>query len=157
MFHLGSAESIVGEDQSKAEATLRTAILIAEAAKDDLTAAKAVTNLVFVLGYILGRTEEAGHWAALGQAILDRVGGNQGRLRAWIDNNLAMGLVRSADFERARKLAEESVLLKEQALGKEHSDLALSLGGLSYALVRGGHAAEALVAANRAIEIFLRN
>jgi len=157
LFHIGSAEAYYDADPSSAEETLHQALLIAEASKDDLTAAKAVANLVFVVGYCLGRPDEAEHWAALGHAILDRIGGNQARLRAWIDNNLSDGLMRSGDFERARTLAEESVALKEQSLGKEHPDLAISLGGLSWALVRGGRPEEALVATNRAIEIYLRN
>jgi tetratricopeptide (TPR) repeat protein len=157
MFHIGIAEAERGDDPLNAEATLRKALLIAEAAKDDLTAAKAVANLVFVVGYCLGRTDEAEHWAALGNAILDRIGGDHARLRAWIANNLSAGLVRSGDFERARTLAEESLSLKERSLGKDHPDVAISLGALGYALVRGGHPEEALVPTIRAIEIFRRN
>jgi len=157
MFDIGLAETDFDDDLSHAEATLHKALLIAEAAKDDLTAAKAVASLVFVVGYGLGRFDEAERWAALGNAILDRIGGNQARLRAWIDNNLAIGLVRRGDFERAMTLARESVSLKEQSLGKEHPDLALSLAALGYALVRGGHPEEALVATDRAIAIFQRN
>ena len=60
-------------------------MLVAEAARDDLTAAKVAASLVYVNGYRLGRLKEAEFWAAFGHATLDRLGGDQSRMRAWLD------------------------------------------------------------------------
>ena len=81
---LGNAEATLDDDPSQSEATLREAMIAAEASNDDLAAAKGVANLVFVVGHRLGRGREAEFWARFGHAILDRIGGDQRRLRAWI-------------------------------------------------------------------------
>ena len=152
---VGTAESSIDEDPSKSDATLREALLVAESSRDDLTAAKAASTLVYVSGYRLGRVEDAKYWARLGHAIIDRLGGAQARLRSWVDGNLGGALVRTRDFAGARILFERSARLKEQSVGREHPDFASSLGNLSYALTKGGNPAEGLIAANRAIEIFI--
>ncbi len=154
---LGNAEATLDDDPSQSEATLREAMIAAEASNDDLAAAKVAANLVFVVGHRLGRGREAEFWAGLGHAILDRIGGDQARVRGWVVSGLASAKIRTGDFEAARVLAEKSVLLKEQALGKEHPDVASGLGNLAYVLLAAGHPDEALVAADRAVEIFLEH
>jgi tetratricopeptide (TPR) repeat protein len=153
---LGDAEASIDEDPSKAEATLREAILVSEASRDDLTAAKAVAVLVYVIGYRLGREPEAEFWARFGQAVLDRIGGDQRRLRAWILESQGGARSQFGDFKGGRVLIEKAVLLKEQSLGKDHPDFAGSLGNLAYALTAEGNPADALIVANRAVEIFQR-
>jgi tetratricopeptide (TPR) repeat protein len=151
---LGMAEVSLYDDVSKAEATLRAGMIAAEASRDDQTAAKIAASMIFVVGYRLGRVEEAEFWAGLANAILDRVPGDQTRLRAWVATNHAAVRARIGDFEGARVLVEKSVQLKENSLGKEHPDLGISLGDLAATLTLAGHHAEALAAANRALEIF---
>jgi len=51
---------------------------------------------------------------------------------------------------------ERAVRLQEQSLGNEHPDVAISLGNLAYTLTYAGHPTEAVAAANRAVEIFLK-
>ena len=154
---LGNAESALDDDPSQSEATLREAMIAAEASHDDLAAAKVAANLVFVVGHRLGRQREAEFWAGLAHAILDRIGGNHARVRAWVLAGLAGAKTRTGDFEAASVLAEKAVLLQEQDLGNEHPDVAAGLANLAYLLVAGGRPDEAVVAANRAVEIFLEH
>jgi serine/threonine protein kinase/tetratricopeptide (TPR) repeat protein len=157
LYLIGISEGELDPDATKSEATLRQAMLVAQAARDDLTAAKVAASLVYVNGYRLGRLKEAEFWAAFGHASLDRLGGDPSRMRAWLDGDLAGARTRGGDFEGARVLAERAVALKEKSLGKDHPDYAASLGDLAYVLVRGGHGAEAVDYANRAVEIFLKH
>ena len=152
---IGDAAVMIDDDPSKSEATLREAMVAAEASRDDLAAAKAASIIVYVVGYRLGRQQEAEFWAALAHAILDRIGGDQARVRAWVHVNLAGAKARTGDFEAARVLTEKSVLLKEHSLGREHPDVAISLSNLAYFLAAGGQPAEALVAADRAVGILI--
>jgi len=157
LFFIGAAQANVDPDPSNSEASMKQAMLIAEASRDDLAAAKIAASLVYVVGYRLGRLKEAEFWAGLGHAILDRVGGDQSRLRGWLDGNLAGVFTRAGDWEGARVRVERAVRLKAQGLGNEHPDVAASYSDMAYVLTRGGHIAEAIAAANRAVEIFLRN
>jgi tetratricopeptide (TPR) repeat protein len=158
LLHLiGVADAQVEQDATQAEAILREAMLVAEASRDDVTAAKASANLVYVLGYRLGRLKEAEFWAAFGHATLDRAGGDQSRLRGWVDGSLGGAYSRAGDFEQARVLIERSARLKARSLGKDHPDYATGLADLAYVLVRTGHAAEAVEIANQAVDIFLKH
>ena len=154
---LGYAEAALDDDPSQSESTLREAMIAAESSRDDLAAAKVATHLVYVVGHRLDRQQDAEFWAGLAHAILDRVGGDQAKVRAWVLGNQAAAKLRTGDFEAARVLTEKSMLLTEQSLGKEHPGVAMSLGNLAYVLAAGGHPDEALVAADRAVEIFLEH
>jgi len=155
LYYIGLAESDIDENAATGDATLRRAMLVAEAARDDRTAAKICTSLVFVSGYRLGRIDDAKFWAEFARAILDRSGVDDPRLRSWIDTNWGGALARAGDFEAARFFVARSAEQKERLLGKEHPDYAISLGELSYVLARAGRASEALDFANRSIEIFV--
>ena len=77
-------------------------MLVSEASHDDLTAAKAVALLVYVVGYRLGREQEAEFWARFGHAVLDRIGGDQRRLRAWILEKATQQLDRDSATSKGR-------------------------------------------------------
>ena len=150
---IGFVDAAVNSDPSDSEAALREAMIAAQASRDDLAAAEIAADLVYVIGYRIGRQREAEFWARLGHAILDRVGGDHSRLRSWLLLNLGATRFRAGDFDGARALTEQSVRLKEQCVGAEHPDVAASLSGLAYILTVQGRYAEGLTAANRAIEI----
>jgi tetratricopeptide (TPR) repeat protein len=155
LYMMASAQTDLEMDATATKATLHSAMAVAEASRDDLTAAKVVAVLVYVTGYFLGQQTEAEFWAALGHAILDRIGGDQTRLRSWIDNNLAGSLARFGDFQAAQKISARSVLQKERILGKEHPDFAMGLSDLAFVLTRAGRPADGLDAATRSIQIHL--
>jgi tetratricopeptide (TPR) repeat protein len=154
---VGIAESAIDEDSSRSEKTLREAMLVAQAARDDRTAAKVCAILAFVNGFRLGRFDEGEFWAGLADATLDRLGAADPRLRAWINEARGGSLARAGHFEAARVVVERGARLKEEILGSDHPDYATSLGALAYVLVRGGHGKEALDVANRAINIAVTN
>jgi hypothetical protein len=62
---------------------LETAFFTAEASHDDLTAAKAATTLIYVVGVTMGGFRDSERWARLADAILDRLGPGHSRTRSW--------------------------------------------------------------------------
>ena len=137
-----------------AERTLEQALFTAEAARDDVIAAKAATSLTYVVGYTLGRHREAERWADLANAILERLGPGHERLRGWAMQSQSANAWAIGDLARALQLAEQAVALKERALGKDHPDVAVSLYGLGLILKDNGRAVDGLEVLNRAIAIF---
>jgi len=137
-----------------AERTLEQALFTAEAARDDVIAAKAATSLTYVVGYTLGRHREAARWADLANAILERLGPGHERLRGWAMQNQSANAWAMGDFARASRLAEQAVALKEASVGKDHPDVAISLSGLGLILKDNERPADGLEVVNRAIAIF---
>jgi eukaryotic-like serine/threonine-protein kinase len=138
-----------GLGQQDAERTLEEAFFAAEASHDDLTAAKAATSLI----HVVGRPDDSDRWARLATAILDRLGSGHSRTRAWALQNHALILLARGNFEGARAELEQAVALKEEALGKDHPDVAISLTALACALGELDRLQDALVAVDRAIAI----
>ena len=136
-----------------AEADIEAAFYRAEASRDDITAAKAATALVFVTGSEGGRPQDAERWANLAYAILDRLAVPQPRIRAWLLHNQASAAATSQDFERSRHLLEQAMAIKEGELGKNHPDVARSANSLAWALTELGHADQALPFADQAVAI----
>ena len=145
-----------GLDPARAEATLREAVIVAESCRDDQAAAMAAADLIFVVGYRLGRRQDAEFWARFASAILDRIGTGTERARAWVLNNHATALAEHGDLESARTLTEKAIVVKEEALGKDHPDVALSLHNLAIILGELGRYPEALIAASRSIDILTK-
>jgi tetratricopeptide (TPR) repeat protein len=143
--------------REKAEATLHEALFIAEAARDDATAARIATDLVCIGVLEPKRRREAETWFRLSESILDRLGSAQDRTRGWAFNNFALVRAHDGDVTGAIRLLRRAVTLKEHALGKDHPDVAISLGNLASFLGEDGHPAEALEVSRRAVDILLRN
>ena len=148
---IGRSESQI--DPRRAEKTLEDAFLVAEQSRDDATAALASTTLVYVVGYGLERAEEGKRWARIASAILDRLRPGHERTQSWVLNNLAAIYVSEGDFKQARALLERSVKIKEQALGTDHPDVAISLCNLADCYRNLGLMREATEAADRTIAI----
>lgn len=139
------------------EATLLQALFVAEAARDDATAAKAAANLIYIVGVRLKKPREAETWLRLSNSILDRIGPGDKRTRAWATHNFAYVLWFTGDFERAELFVRDAITLKEQALGKEHPDVAISLDVASVILRELGRNTEALQYADRSLDILIKN
>ena len=157
---LGQLLEIIGLAQTgvfsaDAEQTLENALFTAEAARDDATAARAAATLVYTVGVGLGKYREADRWALLANAILDR-GASDPRTRAWLLQNYSAILGEEGDLEGARILLEQAVALKEQSLGRDHPDVALSLQSLAWVFVDLDRPDEALPLADAAIAIHAR-
>jgi len=137
-----------------AEISYEKALYAAEASRDDLTAAKAAVSLVAATGYRQDRGRESERWGRLAAAILDRLASPQPRLRGWLLHNQAAQLLSSGKFEAARALLEQSLALKEAALGNNHPDVGRTVSALAWALTELNRPEEALRLENRAIDIF---
>ena len=156
---LGELLALIGLFQtdsspSEAERTLEQAVFTAEAARDDLTAARAATSLTYVVGYGLGREREGERWAELAIAILDRLGPGHSRVRGWAMQARSANAWLVGDFNKSVQMAEQALALKESSLGRDHPDVAISLYGLGLILRDAGRPADGLAALNRAIAIF---
>jgi serine/threonine-protein kinase len=132
-------------------------LFTAEAARDDLTAARAAVDLIYVEGVDLDRPREAKMWSDLAESLLRRLGAGHERVRAWALTNLGGVLLMNGDLERAETLVREAIRLKEEVLGKAHPDVAISLATLSSIVEEEGRAEEALVISDRVIEICSSN
>ena len=136
---------------SAAEIDLEKAFFQAEASRDDVTAAKAVSALVFLTGNWGGRRQDSDRWAAIGFAILDRLAVPQPRIRAWILHNQGAGAGEAHDFESGRRLLEQAIAIKEGELGKNHPDVARTANALAWMMTELGHPDQALPLADRAV------
>jgi len=134
-----------------AEADLEKAFFQAEASRDDVTAAKAVSALVFLTGTWGGRRQDSDRWAAIGYAILDRLAVPQPRIRAWILHNQGVAAGDARDFESGRRLLEQALAIKEAELGKNHPDVARTANALSWMMTEMGNSDLAFPLADRAV------
>jgi serine/threonine-protein kinase len=137
--------------------TLEEAFFAAESAGDDPTAARAATTLSSNFASTFGQFEESERWYRLANSILDRLGTREARTRAWALNNWAEVLIVTGHVEDGKRLLERAVVLKEESVGPDHPDVAISLDGLSLALVELGRPSEAIQPVERAIAIYLRH
>ena len=106
---------------------------------------------------LLGRQQEAELWFRLSESKLDRLGVGSERTRSWLYTNFAGVLILAGDFERAERYERNAIGLKENALGRDHPDVAISLVGLASILTEEGRPADALPAVERALEILMKN
>jgi eukaryotic-like serine/threonine-protein kinase len=139
-------------DVKAAEKTLVEAFWAADASRHDEVRAAAATELVFVFGYQEAQFEEAERWSGTAEAVLQRVGGHE-LLRAWQLNNI--GTVRGLKGDRAAALLalQQSLALKEKALGTDHFDVGVSEGNIAVELAALSRNQEALSHLDRAVGI----
>jgi tetratricopeptide (TPR) repeat protein len=84
------------------------------------------------------------------------MGSRQDRQRAWFLTDYGAVLAGSGDVAGAADLFEQAIRLKEQLLGPEHPDVAITLVNLALARTRLGQLEEAQNAANRARDICVK-
>ena len=133
-----------------AEKTLVEAFWAADAAHHDDVRATAATEVVFVFGYQEGLFDEAERWSGTAGAVLQRLGGHE-LTRSWQLNNI--GVVRGLKGERAAALLalQQSLELKERALGRDHPDVGIAEGNIAVELAGLGRHQEALAHVDRAV------
>ncbi len=99
-----------------------------------------------------GDSKQARVWSELADATLRRLGGH-GLWRAWLVNNRGVIAISEGRYADALAAVQEVVRLKEQILGAEHPDVAISLGNVAYVLARLDRVEEALPYSERALAI----
>jgi serine/threonine protein kinase len=146
MIHLKS------NDSHAAEVALTDSYLAADASRHDEVRAEDATYLVWVLGYMQGRYDEAQAWARTAEAVLQRLGGHE-LLHAWLLNNLGGLHEMKGEGEDALRAQQEALALKQKALGHDHPDVGVSEGNVAVVLEALGRNQEALEHVDRSIEI----
>ena len=131
------------EDFSAADRTLKQALVEGSAAKADEVATEALVRWLYVVGYALGRVEEANAWYPLATAWVHRL--NDGReIRALLA--MSMGAVRSVEgkIRESAALNREALAVWTSLHGKQHFQVALSLYNITIDLATRGRCADAL-------------
>ncbi len=137
----GFLEDKVG-DSSAAEDTLSAAAWLAQRSRHDEVAARAMTELTFVVGSELSRTDEGLQWARHADAAVGRVGDAEAQAR--LLNNRAAVLVTAGRYHEASDALRRALALRERVLPVDHPDIASTRVNLGIALDELGHGQEAL-------------
>ena len=137
-----------------AEGTLHQSLVAAISGGDNVTAAKAVSDLVYILGVSQRRPKEAREWAQLGYALLDHGGPAHSRIRGWLKQDEAQIWMREGNFERALEGFRQARTLKELELGPDHPDVGISINAAGMALLGLGRRTEGFEAFSQSLRIF---
>jgi eukaryotic-like serine/threonine-protein kinase len=134
-----------------AQTTLEEAIVVANDAKDDPTAARAWLSLLFVTT-MRGNHAETQHHALAARAAVER--DDDDVLRAWLFNSLGVLAAEQSRYELARDRFEQALRLKQTALGAEHVDVGIAWQNLGTLLSDAGEPRDAVDALTQARTIF---
>jgi serine/threonine protein kinase/tetratricopeptide (TPR) repeat protein len=147
--------SMRSDDAAGAERAYLEAFFVADASRHDEVRADVAANLVFVVGYLENRQQDAKRWASIAEAVLKRLGGHQ-LSHAWLLNDLGAVYYAEGQKEKAVGIMQESIRLKEKVLGADHPDVGNSEGNMAIALAELGRNQEALVHVQRSIALLQR-
>ncbi|MFT3712758.1 MAG: serine/threonine-protein kinase [Archangium sp.] len=113
------------------------ALRAAEVAGDDATAARVLSRMVSLVGWRLGKPDEARTWASLASGILERIGGDT-LIAARIEEGL--GDAEWQDGNRARSLVayRQSLSLYVKAEGEQTLDVARVRSSAGWVLTEQG-------------------
>src|SRR5207302_4391473 len=131
---------------------LHTASVAAEAGGDDETLAQAWIRLVYEIGYMRLRWDEAERWASYARSAIDRLGGSD-ELEYALLRNRAINANRRGDHDVALALERDLEKLAIRLDGPTGEREAQVLGLFGDARGDEGRAAEALVYHERAIAL----
>ncbi len=128
-FELGSLQSDAGSAKP-AEKSLRRALGAAAEARDDKLLAKVKLQLVYVVGYHLGRHDEALAFGQVAESELPRTGSDP-----WICarslTNIGVVFWDKGEMEPAREYLERAIALYDQNGYAQHPDVASALNVLA--------------------------
>ena len=136
------------DDFPAAEATLQQAALLGALGRRDDLAARALDQLILVVGKARERPAEGLRLAELAAAAIGRMGGDPD-LEALRLQQIGTVLSHSGRAEEAIHYQEKALALRERTLGKDNPLLANQLAAVGIAQFHRGKAAEAL-------QLFLR-
>src|SRR5262249_38230150 len=139
-------------DVKAAEKTFYEALYAAEEAHDDRLAARAWIGLLHVGAYLQARYSEAERLGQQIQALINRLGGDDG-LQAHLEyyrGAIAMELGHSPEAEAQ---LQKALKLFEKSVGAEHAYTAATLDALSVVQINHNRYDEALVTVKRALEL----
>jgi tetratricopeptide (TPR) repeat protein len=144
------------DDTSAAAGDFKESLVLGVETNYELVAAKAAAALIGVTG-LEDRYQESDLWWSLANAFLQHKGPDQDRVRSWAMQNRGIVFSHLGDFESARDFFQRALVLKEEVLGPDHSDVERSLASLGLALKELGRLDEALKIEERAIRMLTPN
>jgi serine/threonine protein kinase/tetratricopeptide (TPR) repeat protein len=154
ILHVQATPQIETGQQDASLVTFEDAVWTAELARHDEIAAAAASGLVFVAGYIHGRSEAAEIWARHAETLLRRMGGHD-QLWGWHFNNRATFREQQGRLAEAVADTRLSLAAKERALGPESPDVGSGLSNLANQLAGMGDFGSALEASQRGLDILV--
>jgi tetratricopeptide (TPR) repeat protein len=140
------------ERYAQARQSLEEALFVSEAARDDLTAAKAA-DLLAGVATLTTRYDEAARWLRFAEAVLDRIHARESLVGAWVLNERGNLHFWQGDFASSERDMRAAIALKAALLGPDHPDVAGSMTNLADTLEELERWDEALATAQRAIAI----
>jgi len=142
-------------DFAGSESKYEEAIWLAESSRHDEVAVQASAQLVYAVGYVLGRSRDAERWGSYASAVLRRLGPGHDLMAGWLANNRSTLYEKEGRYQEALAMGREAVRAKIRALGEDHFDVAISYVNLATAQMQVGQIDEANEVARRAIEILI--
>ncbi|MFN0247666.1 MAG: tetratricopeptide repeat protein [Kofleriaceae bacterium] len=143
-------------DPVEAEKALTAALLAADRAHDDYLRARAYTVLLFIVGVIQNRFDDADRIYEQGQAVMSRLVGAELQ-EAQLLANRGQFLLFKGEHATAEKMLRQAVAVIEKNVGPDHLELGNAYAMLSEVTMRMGDQAEGLALARRAYEIDKKN
>ena len=140
-----------GGATNEAQATLEDAILTGTQIGDPASTARAWVTLLYVTT-LRGEHDRAEHYELPARAAVGRT--NDDVLRGWLLNNLGILAAEQGRKALARTRFEESLALKQAALGPDHVDVGIAWQNLGALLSDTGDPRGALDALARARTVF---
>ncbi len=137
---------------AEARTSLEEALFVSEAARDDLTAAKAA-DLLGAMATVATNYDEARRWLRFAESVLDRINARESVVGAWILNEQANIDFDEGDFASSERHSRAAIALKANLLGPEHPDVAGSMDNLAGTLEELDRWDEALAMARQALAI----
>jgi eukaryotic-like serine/threonine-protein kinase len=150
---LGWLESESG-NPAAAMKPFENAVWAALAARRDDIAVESAGYLMAIAGYYLGRPQDSARWEKLASALLARLGPGHDRAAAWFHQDRANVRLRAADYPAALADIEVALALKQKVLAPNHPDIARSFLAVAAIRIEMGDQGAALVAADKAVEIY---
>lgn len=150
-FYDGDLAGKLG-DYASAERGFLRAFTSAVAGEDDLGAARAALESIFVTGYFQAQIDDGERWAEIAAALLDRLG-DEGLLRARLMTYRAVLRDERGDELGAAKLHQESVALNRK-MGATPFTIAAGLNNMAVALGNSGDLDAAVTAYEEALAIY---
>jgi tetratricopeptide (TPR) repeat protein/tRNA A-37 threonylcarbamoyl transferase component Bud32 len=134
LYRLGVVRGQLG-DSKLAEQTLREALYAAEASRHDEFAARAWVDLLWEVGYVQARYDEALDIEKHARAAIERWGGNEALLSG-VESHVGVMLTQQGKHAEAREHQERAFALRQRAYGAESPEVAIALNNLGIAVMR---------------------
>ncbi|HVZ75338.1 MAG TPA: serine/threonine-protein kinase [Polyangia bacterium] len=154
LTRLGTIESELARF-SEAETTLQQALNTSVGSHHDDLLPEISAWLIWVTGY-QRRFAEADHWRQFADSTIERSGASQSITYAWLLNNVGVVYILEGRLPEALEYCQKGKDLKEQLLGPNDPDVAISLGNISLALNNMGRLNEALERSTASLHILER-